>query len=323
MTNFNEKFRFVDEQKHSHSIICTRAKNSTYQDRARAVATRTHPPKPHPEQHKGSLTALADLPLLKHLYGFLSCKKLLASRKWIPLSFKDGVANAMGLWSCWGRSHTLNYVTNGMQSVQRTTKSSTWAAGTNQKLVQWWQMCPAPCTVLWHWRALRAMGERHIEQCGGAKSGLLNRQREGSVVSGKSSSVTTSPSRLHVMRLNPFHSPASEDMGTSDPSSVSGSRAKPSESLQAFLERAAWCTGREWSCRQLPDSCKALKKQNPNKLPVCKIGFTSYHAAIQASWLISLAATSVLSSTTSNIQWAPCIWMNEEIISAATLTLGA
>lgn len=36
MTNFNEKFGFVDEQKHAHSIICTRAKNSTSQARDRA-----------------------------------------------------------------------------------------------------------------------------------------------------------------------------------------------------------------------------------------------------------------------------------------------
>lgn len=43
MTNFNEKFGFVDEQKHSHSIICTRAKNSTSQARDWAIHSTDSP----------------------------------------------------------------------------------------------------------------------------------------------------------------------------------------------------------------------------------------------------------------------------------------
>lgn len=77
MTNFNEKFGFLDEQK--YSITCTRAKNATSQGRVH----QPHPCSPCLATHRATTcTEPACRAGVSHTV-------LLGSRKWIPFSFRN------------------------------------------------------------------------------------------------------------------------------------------------------------------------------------------------------------------------------------------
>lgn len=151
-----------------------------------------------------------------------------------------------------------------MQSVQRTTKSSTWAAGTNQKLVQWWQMCAAPCTALWGKGTLSSVAglslvvEQAMWGVGCVRKKLLSHHLTPPVPCDETQPLAQSSQGGHgnlwyifcfrvqgrAIRITP---------GTSEKSSLVHWKRMILQAISWFLQGT-------------------VKKQNPNKLPVCKIG---------------------------------------------------